>query len=1700
MRLRLPKIPARGSSSRRFASGAALSLIASTLVLLAFQADGSPISDVDLNDGSVWVTNLSAEDQMVGRLNPQIQQLDLGIKALSSDFDVHQTASTVLLDVRTGGRSLRRIDVAAGKAGDPVALSPTTAVSYGGATVALVDQDNGHVWIRDADTVQGFVFDQTEEDLDAGVGAVAAVGTDGVAYVVSQEKRSITPVDVIAGVPAKREPLPLSSELSDRLAATVVGDVPVVFDRQASTLQWPEHEPVKVDMADAESARLQQPGAARAGVLLATTEGLLEVDLESGQITELRSGLSGPPAAPVVLDGFVHAAWADPTGESYVRLGAGEPHAERIPGVSASARLVFRVNRHVVVLNDVSTGVSWLVQEDGLPRVDNWKDVDPSQRKEQTEDPDPDKAAKTRRTQENRPPIARDDRLGVRPGQDSIVPVTRNDVDLDGDILTVDSIKNVKQVSGPKPQRLDIVGGGTQLQARFGPNDGGKTARFTYTVSDGREDGTDEATLEMPIVPLSQNRPPRLVEDQGVPRQTSISVAKGQRTSAFVLPDWEDPDGDSLTLLDARVREGGSVTFRNDGVVEFVDDGLRAGAKTVELTISDGHPDGVRVGKLTVNVVPRPSVPPVLTPDRAVGIAGNDILVKPLLNDYSRDGSALHLRGIVPLGGVEVTQDPVAGTFVARAGQPGTYYLDYAAYSDRGEAQSFVRLDVLAKSDTDQAPVAMQDRGLLPPSGTVLVDLLANDYDPEGGVLAVTSVEVPPGSPVKASLVQNRLLRLESSRDLEQPVSVNYTLSDGVSTAEGSVSVGQAVARPDNRPPVAAVDRLTVRAGAVASVPVLANDFDPDGDQMTLFQQDLVMPKGLPLFVSGTSLRFRAPAKEGEVRASYGIRDARGQRDDAELIIDVIADDPERNSAPRPDPVVARAVGERPVRVDLELQGSDPDGDAVTLKGLVTSPKLGRVTEIGLDWLSYEPLDVKRGGTDAFEAEVQDKYGKTARVQIRVGVVGRAPINQPPVALDDTLLVRPDRVIQFGVTGNDADPDGDPIVLDEKLSGDADAVVEDGFVTVDIPAAKGDAAQQIATTYTVADGLGGQDTARFTIDASPDAPLYAPVTKDDAASLADVAGKSPGESVRIDVLANDGDLDGRREDLTLAAFDKKVSRVAKGQLDVRLAAHDQVIVYEVGDAEGNTSFGFAFVSGTETVPPVIDPAADLPVKVDAGESITLNLDDYVQVRAGRKPILTLGDRVVAARYAGAAKAAGKDALKFTAPKDSSGRSAITFEVTDGESLNDPTGLTALLTVPVDIKATQNQPPQLRNAEVQVVAGDEAAEKTLDLRPLATDPNPEDAERLTFTAQSSDAVQAQIRDGALLVLNAAEDAQDGQVEIIPITVEDPKGARAEAMVRVRVVRSDKPLVQVGQIGPLETDAGVPVSFDINSYATNPYEGVPLTVSGIRVESGETSAATASGGRISVTPAERFSGRIGVRFTVHDGSDDPQRDVTGRVEVVVVAAPEPPSKPTVTNMTHNSVTLSWKAGDDKGSRITGYEVLVNGGDARKCGDRTSCPITGLSPGKTYSFKVVASNRVGPSEPSPSSDPVTPDRVPERMAPVTIAQDYAQRDKQLTLQWNAPGNEGSAIRHYEIHRLGTADVRTATASPFIWSGLTNGESVQFEIRAVNDIVDEARKQQWSDASSADKAFAVPNEVPKATATATHNDGVPGGKVSVA
>ena len=168
-------------------------------------------------------------------------------------------------------------------------------------------------------------------------------------------------------------------------------------------------------------------------------------------------------------------------------------------------------------------------------------------------------------------------------------------------------------------------------------------------------------------------------------------------------------------------------------------------------------------------------------------------------------------------------------------------------------------------------------------------------------------------------------------------------------------------------------------------------------------------------------------------------------------------------------------------------------------------------------------------GTDTFTLQGQGPPGRRSH---RHGGGGhcrrRTPTTGRPTAADDFITMRPGRQVALDVALNDTDPDADKLfVVKDGFSGPEEmepSVTELGRVLLTSPAAPG-----IATMgYTVSDPAGATATANIRMTVTPDAPLRAPIARDDEVTVQEALGKN---TVNVPVLKNDEDPDGVAEKL-----------------------------------------------------------------------------------------------------------------------------------------------------------------------------------------------------------------------------------------------------------------------------------------------------------------------------------------------------------------------------------------------------------------------------------------------------------------------------------------------------------------------------------------------------------------------------------------
>ncbi len=159
--------------------------------------------------------------------------------------------------------------------------------------------------------------------------------------------------------------------------------------------------------------------------------------------------------------------------------------------------------------------------------------------------------------------------------------------------------------------------------------------------------------------------------------------------------------------------------------------------------------------------------------------------------------------------------------------------------------------------------------------------------------------------------------------------------------------------------------------------------------------------------------------------------------------------------------------------------------------------------------------------------------------------------------------------------------------------------------------------------------------------------------------------------------------------------------------------------------------------------------------------------------------------------------------------------------------------------------------------------------------------------------------------------------------------------------------------------------------------------------------------------------------------------------------------------------SSASVSWSApAFNGGSSITSYTVTSNIGGHSVTTSNTNATVPGLSNGTTYTFTVTATNALGTSTSSGTSNGVTPATIPS--VPTNIV--AVAGNGQVTINFTAPvNNGGSTITDYVVeYKLSSGGTWTmfsdgvGTSPSITVTGLANYSYYDFRIYARNIIGD--------------------------------------------
>ncbi len=1637
---------------------------------------------VQLDDGTVWVTSL--KDHKAARFNVKNRDADAGVASKAARFDIAQHDGDTVLSEGTKASNIAASTVS--ESGNTTTTSDMETV-VGGSTVALFNAKTGNVWVGSASDVKSMNPTADAPNMKLGAGGAIAVTHDGTVYGYRASDHTVMSVDGPQGTLATVGSIPGASSAE---SFTVVGGTPVVAGN--GKVFWPSGN---VTIGLTGRAVLQAPstdGRQRDWVAVSTPRGIATVDLRSKKVVPLSNSGKGDAARPVSTGGCVFAAWSQ-RANNYVSVCDAHGVSAKfssLESVNPTSQLVFRTNHRLVVLNDVINGNVWNPQESTKVIKIQWNKVDTKQSKQQEQNND---SANNQRhfsktcSSQSGQIKAQDDAFGARTGSQQILDVLRNDEQTDCSVLRIDS------VSAPDGADIKVspIYDGRYLQLDASAASAGSVT-FSYTISDGRGQ-TSNANVSLDLTAGANRAPPQ------IDTPPEFDVEQGASTTVNALGSFRDPDGDPLTLVSATPQNTDQVTVstRADGQLVFNAGSMSSGRAGIEVTVSDGLQIGT--GMIYFSVKPAntlaATIDPVVrqtTPDTRTTIA-----LKQYVHGTSLEPA--QLTAVESPAGVSATMNATDMSITFSASDPGTYYVPYTITQGSVPTTGLVRVDVQAVTGDAAKPVAANDVALLGADNTAIVEPLTNDVDPLGGVLSVTSVAADSQSGIKTGIVGNKRVYITARRVPTRPVQLTYTVANAAGSSTGVITLQPPALTSSNSVPKAGNITAQVRTGGIVSVDVLDHVTYSDGTTVKLqnnLEVDKHTFKGL-VFVSGDTVRYQASRQTGSFPVTYTVKDNLGNTASATITINVHEKDASNKAAPTPADVEAQVAAGQKVQIPVTLTGIDPDGDDVQLLGLGNkAPKLGRITEVGATYLVYEAY-ADSTGTDTFSYAVEDRTGQRATAQIRVGVFSSGA-DSGVYARDDEITLRPNTATTVPVAQNDISGDSTDLTVGKHVEsqGISGISVSDNMLSFTTPKQPG----TYYAAYTVNNKAGLSDTATLTVNVDANAPIDPPTAYDYRVPAAATIDK---KSVDVDVsqwIANpSGTADELQVGVDPSAADHAHVKGGKGSttISVDLTDEARAVPFTVTNTTyGITSTAFIQVPAYGVFPPTLRPKAPA-LKVNAHETITINIADYVRVGAGKTAYVDGAGSVSATKAANNDLYVNDQTLRFTSPKDYAGPASITFTAADGKrGKGDSAKIvnSAVLTLPITVIGRDVPAPTFSSPTVDVAAGESAT--TIDLTALTHSPSGlyDDEKQYTYAGgANSNGVDAKVSAAGKLTVSASKTAAPGTMVSVPVNITYAKGT-VNAGVTVRVTASNRPLARVsGKTVNIKAGSSQQVNMLADAY--NPFPDTPLTVTDCTADKDAKFIVTCpSNGVISITASSDIGASNNtVVVTVRDATQTRERETTGTINVAVSDKPDAPLLSAVSTKPQDGrIDLNWTAGSANGSPITEYKVLWSGAGSgeRSCGAATSCTIEGLSNGKTYTFKVRAKNEVGWSKESNAVEG-TPDKLPD--APTDVSIEGGERT--ITVTWKAPSGNFSAIDNYRVTLSGTnapAPLETTGTSvtfPIDDNAIIDGVSYKATVQSHNKVNWSQPSKQSGDAKPWGKPDAphitVTNDDTKGTLT---------------
>ena len=579
-----------------------------------------------------------------------------------------------------------------------------------------------------------------------------------------------------------------------------------------------------------------------------------------------------------------------------------------------------------------------------------------------------------------------------------------------------------------------------------------RTYRLTLRVTDGKN--TAKRSFKVAVQP-APNRAPVIAP---VP-DTAIAEDAPMAPLPVVV---NDPDGDPVTVAVAGLPTG--LTF--DQASRTVSGTPTVpGSYVVAVSATDGRlgaTAGFRLQVTTVNDAPSISDQSMSV---VAGASATTVLGRLVAAD--EEGAALQFGGgnnrfaVAPDGTVSVLDPSVltngAGPFAVPV-----------SVSD-GDKTAFATLTITVTPQPDRAPV-VDDQSRSVPENSVLGTPVGGALvatDPDGDTVAWS---ITAGNPTGAFAIDPSTGQLSVSGPLDAEATASYALTVRVASGALSDTAQVTVTVVDvNEAPVLSplADVTTVEDTAITPIEVEASD--PDGDEVAVEVTGL--PTGLGFDETAGTITG-TPTTPGVSTVTVTADDGTADPVTETFTITVTAA-PVPNRAPVIEPIDDLTTVEDTAIATIDVEVTDPDGDAVTVA--VTGLPAGLVFDGPTATISGTPTTP---GVSTVTVTADDGTADPVTETFTITVTAAPPANEAPVItpIDDVTTVEDAAISPIEVEVTDPDDDDEVTIevtglpaglgFDETAGTITGTPTTPGVSTVTVTADDG-TADPVSETFTI---------------------------------------------------------------------------------------------------------------------------------------------------------------------------------------------------------------------------------------------------------------------------------------------------------------------------------------------------------------------------------------------------------------------------------------------------------------------------------------------------------------------------------------------------------------------------------------------------------------------------------------------------------